>query len=626
MPVPRDNESGLERFGFANDESIETVKEKKQKKKKRSRNEQVIEEVNQEVTVEKPTESTKKKQKKEKRQKTQVQQDQEVESIESTPADTDSTEKKKKKKKNRTPDANEMTIETQVDTPKEVVTEKKKDKKHENGSGTNSKGNGQFASTPKKGMSGRKDYYQESEKMSSYTDEDVNEFRTKNRIAVSYLNDGEETEVPSFSTSTPSFKDLKPILAFDELVLPDPKFLDVCKTFKKPTPIQSQCWPFVLSGLDVIGLAETGSGKTLAFGIPALVHIRDQKPVGKKGGPIVLVLSPTRELALQTADVFAEAGKSIGLRNACFYGGVNKDTQYAALQAGIHVLVSTPGRLIDLIQEGMCNLSSVSYLVLDEADRMLDIGFEKDIRTILEYIPKQRQTIMFSATWPKSIQDLAHSFLSNPVKVTAGSAELAANHNVKQIVEVLAGDYEKDRRLLDILKKYHKGQNRILIFVLYKKEAPRVERLLQNTGYKVIGIHGDKSQNARFSALNEFKSGETPLLVATDVAARGLDIPDVEYVINYSFPLTIEDYVHRIGRTGRAGKTGISHTFFTAFDKLRAAELVAVLQEANSDVPEELRKLGSYGTAKKAHKLYGNHYNDAGNKPMPKKTHMKFDD
>jgi len=278
--------------------------------------------------------------------------------------------------------------------------------------------------------------------------------------------------------------------------------------------------------------------------------------------------------------------------------------------------------LLDFMEEGCLDISNVSYLVLDEADRMLDLGFEKDMRRIIARCASVRQTLMFSATWPPSIQVIAAEFLSNAARVTVGSEELSANHRVKQIVEVVEPQV-KERRLLDMLKKYHSGKNRILVFVLYKKEADRVHALVERGGFTVNAIHGDRSQDVRSAAMDKFKSAECPLLIATDVAARGLDIPDVEYVINYTFPLTTEDYVHRIGRTGRAGKEGVSHTLFTQHDKARAGELINVLREANQTVPEELMKFGTH-VKKKEHKLFGAHFKEV---DMSKKATKKtFDD
>ncbi len=260
-----------------------------------------------------------------------------------------------------------------------------------------------------------------------------------------------------------------------------------------------------------------------------------------------------------------------------------------------------------MLEEGVLSLSQVTYLVLDEADRMLDDGFEKSIRSILSKCPPAgvRQTAMFSATWPEEIRQLADKFLNKDVvRVTVGGDELSANHRVTQIVECVEG-HQKDKKLFGLLEKYHSSRkNRCLIFVLYKKEAVELQNRIAARGYNVTGIHGDKSQHERTAALEEFKSGKVPLLIATDVAARGLDIPQVEYVINYSFPLTVEDYVHRIGRTGRGGATGISHTFFTDFDKQLAGALVAVLQEANQEVPKDIYKYPLI-TKKKQSKLYG---------------------
>lgn len=246
------------------------------------------------------------------------------------------------------------------------------------------------------------------------------------------------------------------------------------------------------------------------------------------------------------------------------------------------------------MDDGAISLSDVCFFVLDEADRMLDLGFERDIRRIANSISDERQTLMFSATWPNSVQRISNDYLRNPVKVTIGLKDnLNANTNIKQIVEVTEPKF-KDSKLRELLKRYHDGSNKVIVFVLYKKEASRVENMLRNNGLNAIGIHSDKSQDQRNKALHAFKTGKSPILVATDVAARGLDVPDVEYVINYSFPLTIEDYVHRIGRTGRANKKGVAHTFFTSFDKPRSGELIHVLKTAGQKVPKELMKFGTY--------------------------------
>ncbi|XP_073133221.1 DEAD-box ATP-dependent RNA helicase 5-like isoform X1 [Henckelia pumila] len=414
--------------------------------------------------------------------------------------------------------------------------------------------------------------------------------------------------------------------SFSESRLPS-EVLECCKNFNKPSPIQSHSWPFLLDGRDFIGIAATGSGKTLAFGIPAIMSVLSKRKskIAVRKNPLCLVLSPTRELAQQISDVLCDAGRPCGVQSVCIYGGTSKGPQISALKSGVDIVIGTPGRLKDLIEMGLCHLKDVSYVVLDEADRMLDMGFEPEVRSILSQTCTVRQMVMFSATWPLPVHQLAQEFMDpSPVKVVVGSEDLAANHDVLQIVEVLE-DRARDERLQNLLEKYHKSRsNRVLVFVLYKKEASRVENMLQKRGWKVVSISGDKAQHARTQALSLFKEGSCPLLIATDVAARGLDIPDVEVVINYSFPLTTEDYVHRIGRTGRAGKKGVAHTFFTKENKGLAGELVNVLREAKQVVPEALLKFGTH-VKKKESKLYGAHFKEIASN-APKATKIKFDD
>mmetsp|Transcript_16181 Transcript_16181/g.23036 ORF Transcript_16181/g.23036 Transcript_16181/m.23036 type:complete len:588 (+) Transcript_16181:88-1851(+) len=422
--------------------------------------------------------------------------------------------------------------------------------------------------------------------------------------------------------------------------------------FSHPSPIQAQCWPILLQTgnngkrRDIVGIAETGSGKTLAFAIPALATMSKECISKSKKYPRMLVLAPTRELAMQSHKVIEEFGACVNLNSIVIYGGVPKHTQTTTLRKrNIDCIVGTPGRLKDLIQEESCNLSKISQLILDEADRMLDMGFEEDVKFIIsKCLPKEkgRQTAMFSATWPAAIQKIALEYMVDPIRVYVGfeaivgsngkdsvDDSLSANKRVEQNIEVI-DDYKREARLLQLLEKYgsknsKNGSNdRILIFALYKKEAARIESTLKRLGWNgfVNSIHGDKSQDARTRALEEFKSGKTPLLVATDVAARGLDIPNVEIVINYTFPLTIEDYVHRIGRTGRAGKNGKSFTFFQPSDKSHAGELQQVIKQAGQNVTEDLMKFGST-IKKKEHKLYGNFGPKSG--PMKKATKITFD-
>jgi ATP-dependent RNA helicase DBP3 len=361
-----------------------------------------------------------------------------------------------------------------------------------------------------------------------------------------------------------------------------------------------------------VGIAATGSGKTMAFGLPAVVQILSQ-PAVKPGQPVCLVLAPTRELAMQTARVFDEIGTVCGVRCVCVYGGQPKHEQKRMMRegGGCAVIVATPGRLRDFMNDGDVKLDRVTTLVLDEADRMLDLGFEPEIREIAGQTRADRQTVMFSATWPNSIQALAAEFMTNPVKVRIGSEGLKAARSVTQIVEVVEPN-DKDAHLARLLKKYLGGKNpvpRTLVFALYKKECARLHEALRRQNWGACCIHGDMSQSDRERSVAQFKDGSMPLLIATDVAARGLDIKGVEYVINYTFPLTTEDYVHRIGRTGRAGQTGIAHTFFTLHDKGRAGELANVLREAGAEVPQALTNFGTH-VKKKESKLYGAHFKD----------------
>ncbi|KAJ2785441.1 RNA-dependent ATPase [Coemansia javaensis] len=403
--------------------------------------------------------------------------------------------------------------------------------------------------------------------------------------------------------------------------------LAVCARFAKPTPIQSACWPIVAGRRDAVGIAETGSGKTLAFGLPVL-HLVAQDHgarVQQCRRPLVLVMSPTRELAIQTHEQFAEAGRALGIASCCLYGGANKGEQLREVKrARPAVVVATPGRLLDVVENDRAvDLSEVAFLVLDEADRMLDQGFEKDIRAIIAMLPQgaRRQTVMFSATWPQSVRSLADSFLSDPVKVSVKADELAVNERVDQVVEVV-DRMRKDARLLELLKAYHRTRrNRVLVFVLYKKEAARVEDMLRHKGFKCVGIHGDKSQAQRLEAIEAFRSGTVPLMVATDVAARGLDVPDIEYVINYTFPLTIDEYTHRCGRTARAGKKGVAHTLFTDADKAHSGSLINVLRQAGMPVPDSLLRFGTT-VKKKAHASYGAFFKDVD--PGAKPTKITF--
>ncbi|RKP00276.1 hypothetical protein CXG81DRAFT_13427 [Caulochytrium protostelioides] len=412
----------------------------------------------------------------------------------------------------------------------------------------------------------------------------------------------------------------RPVLAFDQLVL-NADVQATLKEYAAPTPVQAACWPPLLMGRDVVGIAATGSGKTMGFAVPAVQALSPQD--AKKKAPSVLVLSPTRELAMQ---IMVQFEKFKHMRSVCIYGGVAKYDQRQAFRAGVDVVVATPGRMIDLLEEdpALFDLTQISYLVLDEADRMLDCGFEQSLKKILPFLPTQRQTVMFSATWPPAIQKLAETYLKDPVHVQVGSKDLSANAAITQIVEVVQPD-DKEGRLLQLLKKYHNGKNRVLVFALYKMEASRVENRLRRANYNVGAIHGNLTQQQRSQALDQFRTGVCPLLVATDVAARGLDIPNVEVVINFTFPLTTEDYCHRIGRTGRAGAKGHAHTLFTHHDKAHSGALINVLREAKQPVPDDLMAFGTT-VKKKLDPNYGAFCKDVDMSVKPTKITFGDDD
>lgn len=336
---------------------------------------------------------------------------------------------------------------------------------------------------------------------------------------------------------------LRPVTEF--LHLPSTNLLEKKPSpfagYTTPTPIQAASWPFTLSGRDAVGVAETGSGKTMAFALPCVESVLS---IGKKGIKAVIV-SPTRELAMQTHEQLSKLAALVHLKSICIYGGASKDDQRHQLSRGVDIVVATPGRLKDFMSDDTVDLSGARFVVLDEADRMLDKGFEDDIKLILGSCPprEQRQTLMFTATWPTSVQTIAATFMVDPVKIAIGSSaresaggavELQANARIVQRVEVLE-PRDKEWRLQQILKEHQAGSkkdDRILVFCLYKKEATRVEETLRRKGFRVCGIHGDLRQEQRTKSLEAFKSGTTPVLVATDVAARGLDIPEVKLVIN----------------------------------------------------------------------------------------------
>jgi ATP-dependent RNA helicase RhlE len=319
-----------------------------------------------------------------------------------------------------------------------------------------------------------------------------------------------------------------------------------------PTPIQAEAIPLALAGKDVLGGAQTGTGKTAAFGLPLLNRLAKETPPSGPRKPRALILVPTRELAVQVAESIKSYGRHLRLNVTTIYGGAGMQPQIEQLRRGVDILVATPGRLIDHMERGTAKLDAVEILVLDEADRMLDMGFLPAIKRILNRVPKERQTLLFSATFEEQIKSLAMEFMRNPKQVQVTAKNTIADTIVHRAHPV-DGSRKRDL-LIDILTRRHTDQ--VLVFGKTKHGCNRLAEQLEAAGLKAVAIHGNKSQAQRQKALRDFKSGKARVLVATDVAARGLDIPDLPLVINHDLPMVAEDYIHRIGRTGRAGATG----------------------------------------------------------------------
>ncbi|HWB00132.1 MAG TPA: DEAD/DEAH box helicase [Pirellulales bacterium] len=347
---------------------------------------------------------------------------------------------------------------------------------------------------------------------------------------------------------------------FENLLLSSPLLRAVAaEGYLSPTPIQAEAIPHVLTGCDLLGCAQTGTGKTAAFALPILQRLVDNpRPTQKHSRKVrVLVLSPTRELATQIGASFQTYGRHTGLRQVVIFGGVSQQPQVKSLRAGVEIIVATPGRLLDLLNQGHVDLSTVETFVLDEADQMLDMGFIHDIRKVVARLPRQRQTLFFSATMPAEIRQLADALLHRPVKVQV-AAESSTVESIAQSV-YFVDQRNKPTLLQHLLRTDAVG--RALVFTRTKHGADKVARHLAKAGIRAEAIHGNKSQAARQRALEKFRSNSPPVLVATDVAARGLDIDRVSHVINFDLPNVPETYVHRIGRTGRAGASGIAISF-----------------------------------------------------------------
>lgn len=373
-----------------------------------------------------------------------------------------------------------------------------------------------------------------------------------------------------------------------------------CK-YVKPTPVQRHAIPIALAGRDLMACAQTGSGKTAAFCFPIISGIMrgqfPRPPRPRVAFPLALILSPTRELSCQIHDEAKKFAYQTGVRVVVVYGGAPINQQLRELERGVHILVATPGRLVDLLERARVSLQMISYLALDEADRMLDMGFEPQIRKIVQQMdmppPGVRQTMLFSATFPREIQRLALDFLSSYIFLAVGRVGSSTDLIVQRVEYVQETD--KRSHLMDLLHAQrangaHGKQALTLVFVETKKGADSLEHWLCMNGFPAAAIHGDRTQQEREYALRSFKSGNTPILVATDVAARGLDIPHVAHVVNFDIPNDIDDYVHRIGRTGRAGKSGLATAFFNENNSSVARALSDLMQESNQEVPAWLSR------------------------------------
>jgi ATP-dependent RNA helicase RhlE len=368
-------------------------------------------------------------------------------------------------------------------------------------------------------------------------------------------------------------------MKFTELKLIEPLLRAVTKAgYANPSPIQEQAIPLLLAGRDLLGCAQTGTGKTAAFALPILQALHEKRNY-REHYVQALILTPTRELAAQVGESFTIYGRYTDIRTTVVFGGVGQGTQVSALQAGVDVLVATPGRLCDLVGQKLCDLSRVSMFVLDEADRMLDMGFVHDVRRIVALLPKKRQTLLFSATMPKEIAELAATILNNPATVAVTPVSSTVESIVQKVYFV--DRVNKGKLLIHLLQ--NEEIESALVFSRTKHGADRICKILSKAGVAAGAIHGDKSQNARLRALNDFKAYRSKVLVATDIAARGIDIHQLSHVINYDLPNEPETYVHRIGRTGRAGLGGEAISFCDFDEKAYLADIQKLI---GKEIPE----------------------------------------
>lgn len=332
-----------------------------------------------------------------------------------------------------------------------------------------------------------------------------------------------------------------------------------------PTPIQNETIPLALQGSDILGMAQTGTGKTAAFALPILQKLNAMQAPDKFREPRAVILAPTRELAIQINDSLRKYGKYVGLKHTVIFGGVKQGPQVKLLSKGVDIIVATPGRLLDLINQGFCALNKIQFFVLDEADRMLDMGFIRDVQKIVKILPAKRQTLFFSATMPDSVVKLADTILNSPKKVKVKST-LTPVERISQSVIVIEPQ-DKVLQLITLLKD--KVFESVIVFTKTKHKANRINQKMKAVGIATEAIHSNKSQAARQKALNAFKDGDIKILIATDIAARGIDVEAVSHIVNFDMPSTPEDYVHRIGRTARAGASGIAISFCEPSERLK---------------------------------------------------------
>ena len=412
-------------------------------------------------------------------------------------------------------------------------------------------------------------------------------------------------------------------MIFKELNVIEPVLKAISEAgYEKPTEIQENSIPVVLKGRDILGCAQTGTGKTAAFAIPIIQNIVTAKGNSKERSIKALIVAPTRELAIQIEENFTIYAKYLDIKNTVIFGGVNQTSQVRKINAGVDVLVATPGRLLDLVNQRHIDLSNVKYFVLDEADRMLDMGMIHDVKKIISKLPKERQNLLFSATMPKEVTKLVNSILKNPVKVEV--------QPVSSTAEIISqGVYfvpKKNKKSLLIHLLKDESIKSVIVFSRTKHGANKIAKDLEKAGIQSAAIHGNKSQNQRQLALNNFKEGNIRVLVATDIAARGIDIDELSHVINYDLPDVAETYVHRIGRTGRAGASGVAITFCDEEEKAMFRSIEKIIGKSIPVLEEEheiIQPVVTIQTKSNSERNKGNRNNNNRNKNRNGKSNYR---